>query len=128
MTTATQIAAGSYRLTGIVKTAGECEACSREITQRVFVVANAAGAELGLGRRCAAKATGYAANAVEREAARAARLAEVNRRYAIIAAEFPHVDDDLRMVAATEDAWWGGRGNSRGTWQEYLAHHSAQRG
>ena len=35
-----KIEAKAYRLTGITRTSGQCDACSRELTQRVFSVAH----------------------------------------------------------------------------------------
>lgn len=131
----TATTAAAYRLTGITTGTGNCDHCNRELTQRVFTVAHkTTGETLDLGRRCAAKATGYAANAVERQAAIAARIAEVNRRCDIIAAAFPDLAIEAQdphstayyifYTAATEDGWWGGRSKARGTWQQYLEHHT----
>jgi hypothetical protein len=136
-TTATPLEAKAYRLTGITSTSGQCDACSRELTQRVFSVAHkTTGATLDLGRRCAAKATGYPTTRIEREAAVALRVAEMARRREIIAAEFPVVAEAwaartpgeygtkaaiLGDTASTEDMWWNGRqGGAYATWQEYL--------
>ena len=67
---------GTYAvLTGITLDNGQCDRCHRELG-RVFSVRWPAGAEQTLGRRCAAQATGWAAGAVEREAARLRWLAE----------------------------------------------------
>lgn len=142
MTTATttasvKIEAKAYRLTGITRTSGQCDACSRELTQRVFSVAHrVTGETLDLGRRCAAKATGYPTTRVEREAAVALRVAEVARRREIIGAAFPVVAQAwaerpygeygskaaiLGDTASTEDMWWNGRtGGAYATWQDYL--------
>lgn len=136
VTTTARIEAKAYRLTGITRTSGQCDACSRELTQRVFSVAHkVTGETLDLGRRCAAKATGYPTTRVEREAAVALRVAEVARRREVIAAEFPAVAQAwaerpygeygsqaaiLGETAATEDMWWNGRGGAYATWQEYL--------
>lgn len=148
--TKTRIEPGAYRLTGITKATGQCDCCARNLTQRVFAVAHkTTGEELALGRRCAAKATGYAVTTVERQAAIAARIAEVARRRTVIAASYPQVAkawaDRDRLVetrraqnldvsavygdkpaylgdtAAYEDSWWGGPGTNRyTTWQDYL--------
>lgn len=134
-TTATaKMQAAEYRLTGITAGSGNCDRCNRELTQRVFAVAHkTTGAEMFLGRRCAAKATGYATTAVEREAARVVRIAEVNRRLAIIAVDYPTysaVTDYQRgeyhviATAATEDMFWGGRRD--GEWRDYLDRHGAR--
>jgi hypothetical protein len=66
-------------LTGITLGSGQCDRCGRELG-RVFGVRWPDGTEQTLGRRCAAKATGWAAGAVEREAARLRRLAERDER------------------------------------------------
>lgn len=128
-------------------------ACTRELTQRLFTVEHRITRETRtLGRRCAANATGYAANTVEREAAKAARIAEVSRREAIIADRFPRVAAawtehselvadarvngydtstvyggrlaQLGSVAATEDSYWGGRRD--GEWVDYLTRNGGR--
>ncbi len=144
------IAPGAYRLTGITSTTGQCDCCTRNLTQRVFAVAHkTTGGELTLGRRCAAKATGYAVTAVEREARIAARLAEIKHRTAIVATAYPHIaaawaardaacsrlraagrdttscyGDHTAIVgstAVTEDRLWSGRDTTRfGNWRAYL--------
>jgi hypothetical protein len=134
--TAAQIEKAAYKFTGVVAGAGTCDACSRECTQRVFTVEHReTGVKLDLGRRCAAKATGYPTTAIEREAARAARLAEVDRREAICAAAYPALAAidaagdfmadgyGLIRVAATEDMFWEG-GYREGQWRGYLDQHS----
>lgn len=73
-------------LTGITATSGQCDRCGRELG-RIFGVRWPDGSEQNLGRRCAAKATGWAAGAVEREAARLRRLAERDARRAAHRAE-----------------------------------------
>ena len=135
MTTTAQITKAAYRLTGITKGSGNCDACNRELTQRVFTVTHkTTGETMDLGRRCAAKATGYPTTAVEREAARALRIAEVNRRHAIVAAEFPQyaavtdfntAEYHLIGTAVTEDTFWNG-GRRDGEWRDYLRHHNAR--
>lgn len=144
------IAPASCRLTGITQTSGQCDCCTRPLTQRVFaVIDTSTGTEYALGRRCAAKATGYAPNAVEREARIAARLVEIDRRRKVIAAAFPTVaaawaarDVEYARVKAAghstdrvygtqaahvgdtalcEDAWWGGHNRTAyATWQGYI--------
>ncbi len=135
MTATTQIAKAAYRLTGIVKGAGNCDACGRELSQRVFTVAHKeTGATLDLGRRCAAKATGYPTTAIERQAAMALRIAEVARRRKVVAAEFPQfsavtdfntAEYHLIGTAVTEDMFWNG-GRRDGEWRDYLNHHNAR--
>jgi hypothetical protein len=68
-------------LTGITHDAGQCDRCGRELG-RIFGVRWPDGTEQSLGRRCAAKATGWAAGAVEREAARLRWLADRDARRA----------------------------------------------
>lgn len=113
---------GTARLTGIQHAKGACENCGRELTVRVFQVAYPDGSVQSLGRRCAAKATGYKPNLVEREAARAARLAETARRRAIVLAAYPGLDPTIASKAACNDGWWGARLDPRcyGTWQDYV--------
>lgn len=94
---------GAWSLTGITPGAGQCDCCSRRITQRVFEVSHPRHGLAQLGRRCAAKATGYAASAIERELARVARCAEIARRRAIIAAAYPI----FTQVYADMLAWQG---------------------
>ena len=146
----TRTTAGTWKLTGIQATTGACECCARRITQRVFEVVHPVHGSAFLGRRCAAKATGYTVNMVERMAAVEARVAEVARRREVIRAEFPDMvavhdafldearaartagrnPDTLpqptafRMVqtVATEDGWWGDRNRTAyPTWQAYVA-------
>ncbi len=119
--TATVLVKGTYRLTGIERAAGSCDACGRELTQRVFsVVDKATGTvALELGRRCAAKATGYPANAIERQVAVAARFPT------FAAAEYPALEYHLCATAATEDMWWNG-GRRDGQWVDYLVEHGAR--
>lgn len=125
--------AAEYRLTGITRGSGSCDRCSRELTQRVFAVTHkVTGAELFLGRRCAAKATGYPTNAVERQVMIALRIAEVDRRQAIVAAafpvsaaaEYPAAEYHLVSTAVTEDMFWGGRRD--GGWRDYLTSNGAR--
>jgi len=73
-------------LTGITSTQGQCEACGRELG-RVFTVRYTDGTIAELGRRCAAKATGWAAGAVEREVNRLAWVAARDARRATHRAE-----------------------------------------
>ncbi len=127
-------ATAEYKLTGIVAGAGSCDRCTRELRQRVFTVTHkTTGDILTLGRRCAAKATGWATTAVEPQARAADRIAEVNRRLAIIAVDFPiysQVTDYQRgeyhliATAATEDMFWGGYRD--GQWVDYLTRHGAK--
>lgn len=141
--------AGQWQLTGIGYTESSCECCARRITQRVFQVQHPRHGIALLGRRCAAKATGYKPNAIERAAEAAARTLELDRRRAIVADSYPALaeaqthriaamaqaradgfegsyagwtrESDLFSTAVTEDAWWGGRGYSAyATWAEYL--------
>lgn len=112
-----------WKLTGITKGEGQCECCSRALTQRVFEVSHPAHGAVALGRRCAAKATGYKPNAVEKAAAQAARLTECARRREIVAAAYPTMDPfgDVPSTAVTTDCWWGGRGwAAYATWAEYI--------
>jgi hypothetical protein len=73
-------------LTGITSEQGQCDACGRELG-RVFSVRYQNGTEGTLGRRCAAKATGWAVGAVEREANRTAWLAARDEKRASHRAE-----------------------------------------
>ena len=93
--------AREWTLTGIAKGAGQCDCCSRRITQRVFEVEHPTLGTANLGRRCAAKATGYQATAIERELARIARMAELDRRRDIVAAHLdrPHPAHSARARA-----------------------------
>lgn len=126
--------AAEYRLTGITQGAGNCDNCARELTQRVFAVTHkVTGAKLLLGRRCAARATGYPTTAVERQAMVALRIAEVDRRQAMVAAAFPEsaaVTDYTRAeyhlfwTAVTENMFWGGYRD--GQWRDYLLGHGAR--
>jgi hypothetical protein len=114
---------GEWKLTGITKGEGQCECCSRALTQRVFEVSHPAHGAVALGRRCAAKATGYKPNAVERAAAAAARWAELETRRAVVAAAYPAMDVNGHVLstAVTTDCWWGGRGwAAYSTWAEYV--------
>jgi hypothetical protein len=147
----TRTTAGSWTLTGIQSTTGECDCCSRRITQRVFEVNHPQHGTALLGRRCAAKATGYAVTAIERQAQVAARIVEIARRVETVRAEFPTlvaeydafrtecraireagggnpqslrqpVGFTLTQTVAVQDSWWGGRGwTAYATWQDYLA-------
>lgn len=137
---------GQWKLAGIEATAGQCDCCSRALTQRVFTVSHPELGKRQLGRRCAAKATGYAPTALDRQLASALRIAEVARRVEIVAAAFPAAAAELATAqnaytesgegaywaaltpaaqrmqnATTEDAWWGGRGwTAYANWQEYM--------
>lgn len=117
--------AGQWKLTGIDAQTGQCDCCSRQLTQRVFQVAHPDHGALSLGRRCAAKATGWAASAIEREQARIVRLAEVARRREIIAAERPvfagHLADMLAWQALTDEQR---RNASRRDWDAAYGHLS----
>lgn len=134
--------ARQWKLTGITNGAGQCECCSRRLTQRVFQVAHPDGTVVQLGRRCAAKATGYAVSAIERQLRVALRVAEVRRREAIIRAAYPELGEaydatqqtgrwtgeaELFSTAATEDGWWGDRNRTAfPTWQAYVTHYSRE--
>lgn len=73
--TRTRTAAKSATLVGIYKGEGTpCDDCGRELSARQFRVRVTATGELRvLGRRCAAKATGYPTTRIEHEALRAER-------------------------------------------------------
>lgn len=142
-----------WTLTGITAGAGQCDCCTRRVTQRVFQVAHPDHGAAHLGRRCAAKATGYPTTAVERMAARAVRRAEITRRRVTVAAEYPDLAADwadfealcrarraegydpsqirqpvgalLFQEATIEDSWWGGRG--RTAYPDYHAYIAANR-
>lgn len=62
------------KLTGITAGAGQCDCCGRAITVRRFQVRYTDGTEATLGRACCAKATGYAAARMDREAEATRRL------------------------------------------------------
>ena len=123
-------------LTGVTSEAGECDRCHRELG-RVYEVSCPDGSVLALGRRCCTKVTGYSFSALERALAQRIRVTEVDRRLAIIDAEFPDladVDNAVRCTAAVEDGWWPrGPGDLSGyvrqpydeTWQAYVARCTA---
>ncbi len=131
--------AGQWKLTGIAATTGSCDCCTRQIRQRVFSVAHPDGTTAQLGRRCAAKATGYRYNRLEAAERSARRVAEMRRREEIVAAAYPALGAEyaaanenartarasgesgesiyrffdggcaLFQTATTEDGWWGDR-------------------
>ena len=75
--TRTRTAPKSATLLGIDKAQGDgCDDCGRELSARLFRVrVTATGEVRHLGRRCAARATGYPTTRLEHEAAAAERLA-----------------------------------------------------
>jgi hypothetical protein len=87
MTTAhaARTAPRSATLIGIDAPEGaHCQDCSRELTARLFRVRVTATGEVRyLGRKCAARATGYPTTRVEHEALRAERTREANRAAAL---------------------------------------------
>lgn len=121
---------------------GQCGKCGRELGTTYALVID--GAEVTYGRRCAARAMGWATTRVEMEAKRAYRIAETTRRREIVLAAFPalapvweahladnadrraaglcpRIGDDYRIPviqdAYCSDHLWSGRGM---TWQEYI--------
>jgi hypothetical protein len=101
---------------------GECMKCGRELGMTYALRLN--GKAVTYGRRCAARAMGWATSRVEMAAIQAERADELARRRAVIAAERPDMADvpfHLVATAAAQDCWWGGRGWAAfATWQEYL--------
>lgn len=119
-----------------------CTHCGRDLGMTYLLRDDRTGREAPYGRRCTARILGWATNRVEMEAVRVERMAELDRRRALITAERPdlaaayklrsyHPDasvrrdaEDLAMLflnASSEDVWWGGRGWSPfSTWQEYV--------
>lgn len=108
------------KLLGIRKGQGNCEHCSRELTARLFTVETDNGQTVQLGRRCAAKATGYKVNQVEQEARRIVRMAETARRRQIISAEYPTLSDDQVREIAVDDWMW-----NSGEWHTAATNWSA---
>lgn len=78
----------SAKLIGIEMGRGACDHYDRELSLRKFRV-NVDGETLILGRRCAAKATGFNPAKVDREAQRIARIALTAERRGTVSAEFP---------------------------------------
>lgn len=84
-----------------------CADCDRELTARLFTVTCVAtGAVRVVGARCAAKATGFKVNALEREIRRVARMAETARRRAVLAAEYGATIDPAVGSVFTEAVVW----------------------
>lgn len=101
----------TWELTGITQTTGQCECCSRRLTQRVFQVTSTETGEVReLGRRCAAKVTGFKVDRVEREARIAARCAVIAERRATLTARYPHLAterfEDFFGEAVCSDYLW----------------------
>ena len=105
-------------LTGITRMDSACECCGRSLS-RVFGVRYPDGREMDLGRVCAAKATGYRPNTVEREAAAAARRAVVAERVRIVLDAFPTLPDALALDVAVTDAVWDGTAREWNRWQDW---------
>lgn len=82
------------RFLGRARGGAGCSRCSREVRNLYRIAID--GAEVVMGRRCAARTMGWATTRVEMEAKIAERVAEVTRREAVIGAEFP------RLLAAHE--------------------------
>ena len=94
-TTAQLPATGEWTLTGVQAEQGGCDCCARRITQRVFHVHHDTYGDMLLGRRCAARATGYAVNRLERAEAGARRGIVMAARRALVLAAYPSVASDL---------------------------------
>lgn len=84
-THAARTAPRSATLLGIDAPEGaHCQDCSRELTARLFRVRVTATGEVRyLGRKCAARATGYPTTRIEHEALRAERTREADRAAAL---------------------------------------------
>jgi hypothetical protein len=84
-TTRTRTAPRSATLLGIDAPEGaHCQDCDRELTARLFRVRVTATGEVRyLGRKCAARATGYPTTRIEHEARRAEQMRESNRAAAL---------------------------------------------
>lgn len=107
-------------LTGITRMESACECCGRSLG-RVFGVRYPDGREMDLGRVCAAKATGYRPNVVEREAASAARRAVVAARLAEVRDAFPSLPESLALDVAVTDTVWDGTAREWHRWQDWRA-------
>lgn len=105
-------------LTGITRMESACDCCGRSLG-RVFGVRYPDGREMELGRVCAAKATGYRPNTVEREAASAARRAVVAARLAEVRDAFPGLTESLALDVAVTDAVWDGTAEAWHRWQDW---------
>ena len=127
------------RLTGVAAGSGVCADCARELRVRVFEVQAPDSARRVLGRRCAARATGWAAGRLEREVERAARLVVLEGRRVVVAdlfpvlagAVYPQALWDVLSTAVGEDRWWDGRGPAHDgmypDWQSYVQAMLTQR-
>lgn len=66
---------------------GICQHCGRDLGMLYLIAID--GDEVPMGRRCAARTLGWATTRVEMEAVRAEQMAELDRRRAIIRADYP---------------------------------------
>lgn len=107
-------------LTGITRIDTACECCGRNLG-RVFAVRYPDGRVMDLGRVCAAKATGYRANTVEREARAAARLALVEARVRQVMDAAPGITTDNAREVAVTDNVWDGNAQAWHRWQDWRA-------
>ena len=93
------------KLLGIEMGRGTCDHCDRELSLHRFRV-NVDGETLTLGRRCAAKATGFNPAKVDHEAQRIARLALTAERRGTVSSAFPGLDAEQVGEIATADYLW----------------------
>jgi ribosome-binding protein aMBF1 (putative translation factor) len=91
----------TWRLLGITKGAGDCEHCGRRLS-RLFRVAGPDGAEMVVGRRCAAGLTGY--DWTTAAALRAQAIADADRA---AEARYGEMYRELRRRATREAAAHG---------------------
>lgn len=134
----TRIVRGEWKLTGIERGTGTCDRCAGELTARVFEITHkTTGETLTTGRRCTARATGYPIGRLEHLAAAERRIAEVNRREAVVLAEFPRLmpvflaanvpgspyppaEYFVFQTSTTEDMFWREGSRREGGWRGYL--------
>jgi uncharacterized protein (DUF2237 family) len=120
---------GTAKLTGITRDSGCCDRCDRDLGL-IFQVVYPDGSTASLGRKCAAKATGFRPDRVAQAAKAAARLTLVAARVRQAAAVYPTALPDDVHQAATDDRLWDGTGYAhRGgfaDWRDYLAGMAAR--
>lgn len=108
------------RLIGIEMTGGACERCDKELAKVRFVVRDG-DRLMVLGKKCAAKVTGWKSNEVERQARQAVRAVVLAERRERLTAEFPTLSDaQIGDVIASDWAWRGEE------WREFARRHAGR--
>lgn len=124
----TSTATDKPRLIGIEAAPGTCDRCDKELSKRRFIVQDG-DQRLILGKKCAARITGWKFSEVDRQARMAARATVIADRRGRLLAEFPaltvaQTSSDVARgnviigdVVASDWAWRGDE------WRAFVQRH-----